>query len=87
MTANAELRDNVNAANTAYASAWEAYLDAIQAYCGHRNPQRCSVSTSNALGRQAQTLWLQVQEASSLYTCWYNNAAASQYPGHIPNTC
>ena len=87
VTANAELRDNVNTANTAYASAWEAYLDAIQAYCGHRNPQRCSVSTSNALGRQAQTLWGQVQEASALYTCWYNNAAASQYPGHIPYTC
>ena len=50
VTANAELRDNVNAANAAYASAWEAYLDAIQAYCGHRNPQRCSVSTSNAIG-------------------------------------
>ena len=87
VTANAELRDNVNAANVAYASAWEAYLDAIQAYCGHRNPQRCSVSTSNALGRQAQTLWGHVQEASALYTCWYNNAAASQYPGHIPYTC
>ena len=87
VTANAELRDNVNAANAAYSSAWEAYLDAIQAYCGHRNIQRCSVSTSNALGRQAQALWLQVQEASALYTCWYNNAAASQYPGHIPYTC
>ena len=37
VTANAELRDNVNAANAAYSSAWEAYLDAIQAYCGHRN--------------------------------------------------
>ena len=85
--ANAELRDNVNAANAAYSSAWEAYLDAIQAYCGHRNIQRCSVSTSNALGRQAQTLWGHVQETSALYSCWYNNAAASQYPGHIPYTC
>ena len=85
--ANAELRDNVNVANAAYSSAWEAYLDAIEAYCGHRNAQRCSVSTSTALGRQAQTLWGHVQEASALYSCWYNNAAASQYPGHIPYTC
>ena len=84
VTANAELRDNVNAANAAYSSAWEAYLDAIQAYCGHRNPQRCSVSTSNLLGRQAQTLWLQVQEASALYTCWYNNAAAVPVPRPHP---
>ena len=87
VTANAELRDNVNAANAAYSSAWEAYLDAIQAYCGHRNIQRCSVSLSNALGRQAQDLWLRAKEASDFYSCWYNNAAASQYPGHIPYTC
>ena len=85
--ANADLRDNVNAANAAYNTAWEAYLDALQANCGHRNPQRCSVDTSTLLGQQAQTLWAQVQETSALNTCWYNNAASSQYPGHIPYEC
>ena len=85
--ANAELRDNVNAAKSAYNTAWEAYVDAIEANCGHREPQRCSVSLATEIGRHAQSLWLIAEEASNHYSCWYANAAASQYPGHIPHTC
>ena len=87
VTANAELRDNVNSAKAAYNTAWEAYLDAIEANCGHREPQRCSVSLVTELGRHAQSLWLIAEEASNHYSCWYANAAASRYPGHIPYTC
>lgn len=85
--ANAELRDNVNAARSAYDTAWESYLDAIELNCGHREPQRCSVSLETALGRQAQSLWLIAEAASNHYSCWYANATASQYPGHIPYDC
>ncbi len=85
--ANAELRDNVNAALAAYTTAWEAYLDAIEANCGHREPHRCSVSLATALGQQAQSLWRVAEAASAYYSCWYANATASQYPGHIPYTC
>ena len=84
---NAELRDNVNGARAAYDSAWDAYVDVIEEYCGHREPQRCSVDVANALGRQAQSLWKLVEEASEHYVCWYANAADSRYPGHIPYTC
>lgn len=85
--ANERLRDGVNASQAAYSTAWEDYLDAIEAFCGHREPHRCSVSLSDPLGQHAQTLWLRVREASDLYGCWYTNAATSQYPGHIPNPC
>ena len=85
--ANAVLRDNVNAARAAYTSAWKEYVDVIEEYCGHREPQRCSVSVSNPLGRQAQRLLQRAQEASDFYSCWYANAAASRYPGHIPYEC
>ena len=42
--ANAMLRDEVNAARAAYDTAWEVYLDAIEATCGHRDHRRCSYS-------------------------------------------
>lgn len=85
--ANAELRDNVNAARAAYDAAWGEYLDAIEANCGHREPHRCSVSLVTALGQRAQRLWLRAKEASDFYGCWYANAAASLRPGHIPFIC
>lgn len=85
--ANAMLRDNVNAARAAYDVAWEEYLDAIEANCGHRDHSRCSVSLTTALGRRAQTLWLRAKAASDFYSCWLGNAAASQRPGHIPFEC
>ena len=85
--ANAMLRDEVNAARAAYDTAWEVYLDAIEATCGHRDHRRCSYSLTTALGRQAQDLWLQAKAASDFYSCWLGNAAASQRPGHIPFEC
>ena len=84
---NAALRDNVNAANAAYRAAREAYVDVIEQYCGHREPERCSVSLANPLGRRAQELLRRSLEAYEHYNCWYNNAVASQYPGHIPYEC
>ena len=85
--ANAMLRDEVNAARAAYDTAWEVYLDAIEATCGHRDHRRCSYSLTTALGRQTQDLWLQAKAASDFYSCWLGNAAASQRPGHIPYEC
>lgn len=84
---NALLRDSVNAARAAYDEVWEEYLDVIVANCGHREPHRCSVDTTTALGRQAQEVWARVTAASDRYSCWYANAAASQRPGDIPYDC
>ena len=84
---NAVLRDNVNAANAAYREAREAYVDVIEQYCGHRQPERCSVSVEDPLGREAQRLLRVSQEAYEHYRCWYNNAANSLRPGHIPHDC
>ncbi len=85
--ANALLRDSVNAAKAAYDEVWLEYLDVIEANCGHREPHRCSVDGSSALGQQAQAVLARVMEASDLYSCWYANAAASQRPGDIPYEC
>jgi hypothetical protein len=85
--ANAVLRDNVNAANDAYLEARGAYVDVIEQYCGHREPERCSVSLEAPLGREAQRLLAISMDAYDHYNCWYNNAANSQYPGHIPYDC
>ncbi|MDE2803338.1 MAG: hypothetical protein OXK21_10710, partial [Chloroflexota bacterium] len=84
---NALLRDSVNAAKAAFDEVWKEYLDVIEANCGHREPHRCSVDTTTALGRQAQAVWARVMVASDHYSCWYANAAASQRPGDIPNEC
>lgn len=87
VTANALLRTRVNTAKAAYDTAWEVYLDAIEANCGHREHDRCSYSLSTPLGQRAQTLWLRAKAASDFYSCWLGNAAASQRPGHIPYEC
>ena len=84
---NAVLRDNVNASNAAYREAREAYVDVIEQYCGHRQPERCSVSLEDPLGREAQRLLRISMDAYEHYRCWYNNAANSLRPGHIPHDC
>ena len=83
---NAPLRESVNAAKIAYVAAWAAYLDLMKANCDHRALDECTVYS----GRDEEELsqaYQRALEARLLYDCWYESAAKSEYPGHIPHTC
>ena len=85
--ANAELRDQVNATKAAAQEAWDAFLNLVEANCGHRDHTQCSVSPRTSLGQQYQAALERFRAAEDVSLCWYDNAAASEYPGHIPYEC
>ena len=83
---NAYLRDQVNAANSAYQDAWDHYDATVQRFCGSTPASDCRFSSQHDYEIAKRAYDLAVR-ATDYWRCWFENAKSSEYPGHIPHTC
>ena len=81
--ANGPLYVAVRVVWAAHREAMVAYLDDVEALCGHRDPALCSPPASPAYDEMVRK-WQRAEATHADLECWVQKAQLSQYPGHIP---
>ncbi len=84
---NANLRDMVNAARTAYRNALDLYEEGYTKYCGTADVNTCASVITRGQAQEMSRLWDLANRAHNHFYCWYQSARKSEYPGHIPYSC